>query len=300
MKYKVALLKGGINSEREVSLNTAKACSYALKEIGHNVFEIDIKDNLLEKLSKIDAEICFNALHGSIGEDGSIQGLLNYLKLPYTHSGVVASAIAMDKLATRQMLYDTDIVFPRTIELKIDNEVIPQNYKGSYVVKPKAGGSSVGVKIIKNKGDEKLLSSLWDNTEDLICEEYIDGKELTVGILDGVALCITEIKTKGKSFYNYTSKYSPGASKHLIPAKIPIKIQNIALEWAELAFKKLGCRGVARVDFRYDPKSSNLAMLELNTQPGMTDTSLIPEQAEYCGIQFNRLISKLLEMATFD
>ena len=300
MKYNVALLKGGVNSEREVSLNTARACSYALKEIGHKVFEIDIKDNLLEHLSKLNVEICFNALHGSIGEDGSIQGLLNYLKLPYTHSGVVASAIAMDKLATRQMLNETDIVFPKTIELKIDTEINPQNYNGAYVIKPKSGGSSVGVRIIKNKSSEKLSSSLWDNPKDLICEEYIDGKELTVGILDGVALCITEIETKNKSFYNYESKYLPGESKHLIPAKIPNRIQKVALDWAELAFKKLGCRGVARVDFRYDPKTSILAMLELNTQPGMTDTSLIPEQAEYCGIQFNRLISKLLEMARCD
>ena len=300
MKYKIALLKGGLNNEREISLKTAEECSLALKKLGHKVYEFDIKDQFINKLSELKIDVCFNALHGSLGENGSIQGLLNYLKIPYTHSGVKASSVAMDKSLTKTTLSKFGIVFPEVVDIEINQYIKPVNYDGSYVIKPKSEGSSVGIKIVKKDTNCLIPSSYWKNAKELISEVFIEGIELTVGILAGKALCVTEIIAEKNSFYDYESKYSHGGSKHIIPAKLPQIIEQQAIDWAEKAYIKLECRGIARADFRYNPKTLKLFMLEINTQPGMTKTSLIPEQAIYSGISFKELIKKLLELAQCD
>ncbi len=298
MKHKVGLLMGGKTSEREVSLNTSQACKAALTQLGHDVFEIDIDENLIKNLYDLNIDVCFNALHGGVGENGSIQGLLNVINLPYTHSGVKASSIAMDKPTAKFLLSNKGISFPERVKLKVDKSISAIKYKGKYVIKPRAEGSSIGIKIIQD--NSKVPKDYWSNPDELMSEKYISGKELTVGVLDGKALCVTEIIPEKDNFYDYTSKYELGGSKHILPAEIPKKIKEKAIKWSEKAFRFLECRGVIRADFRYDEKNSNLFMLEINTQPGMTKTSLIPEQASFCGISFNELISKILEKARCD
>ena len=299
MSHKVGLLMGGKTSEREVSLNTSEACKTALSQLGHDVFEIDVDENLINILRDLDVDVCFNALHGGIGENGSIQGLLNLINLPYTHSGVRASSIAMDKPTAKSFLSKSGILFPEKIQLKLGKYISARNYKGQFVIKPRSEGSSIGIKIIRDN-NSKIPKNFWPNPEDLMSEKYISGKELTVGVLDGRALCVTEIIPEKDNFYDYNSKYELGGSKHILPAEIPAKIKEKAIKWSEKAFKELDCRGIIRADYRYDEINSNLYMLEINTQPGMTKTSLIPEQAYFCGISFNELISKILEKARCD
>ena len=298
--HRVALLKGGINSENNVSLKTAEACSYALKELKYELIEIDIKDQFISKITDGKVRKCFNALHGSYGENGSIPGLLNCLKVPYTHSGVLASSIAINKKLTKEILSKIGISFPKPVKLNKSKYLSPVNYNQKFVIKPNSEGSSIGVKIIPKDNKENILSSFWDNSDDLIAEEYIHGQELTVGVLNGKSLCVTEIISEINTFYDYSSKYIKDGSKHIIPANIPDKIQKQALKWAEKSYKLLNCRGVIRADFRFDQTANKLFMLEINTHPGMTETSLIPEQAEHCGISFVNLIRIIMEGAQCD
>ncbi|MFL2813466.1 MAG: D-alanine--D-alanine ligase [Candidatus Puniceispirillales bacterium] len=297
---KIALLKGGNGSESEISLMTADACKYAFKKMGFNYLDINIKEDYISKITSENIDLCFNALHGGLGENGSIPGLLNCLNIPYTHSGIEASSVAINKTLTKHVLSKEGISFPKSLELKIQKYITPINFKGDFVIKPNCEGSSIGIKIISQDSNNKILSSFWENKNDIIAEEFIEGKELTVGVLNGKSLCITEIIAEKNTFYDYESKYNKKGSTHIIPAKIPESIQKLAFEWSEKSYKFLNCRGVIRVDFRYNDKKNELFMLEINTHPGMTETSLIPEQAQYYGLPFNDLIKKIMDGARCD
>ena len=301
----VLLLKGGDGSEREVSLNTAKECAKAIKQIGCKITEVDIAESDISSLSKINADICFNALHGYCGEDGSIQGFLNLLKIPYTHSGVAASSIAMNKInfkriITEATMFSNDpIYFPKTLQIKNNEKYLEVDYDDSFVIKPIKGGSSVGVNIIKKGNKISYTDKL--NNKQLMAETFVGSKELTVTVLKENPLCVTEITTlNDKEFYNYKAKYDKDGSNHKIPADIPRVIYKKALSWALKAHKIIGCRGISRTDFRYDENNEKLYMLELNTQPGMTQTSLSPEQAAHCGININNMIKILLKEARYE
>ena len=301
----VLLLKGGNGSEKEVSLNTAKECAKAMKQLGYKITEIDITDINFPNLTEINADICFNALHGDYGEDGSIQGLLNLLKIPYTHSGVATSSIAMNKINFKRIITDATkfsddpILFPKTLQIIKKGKFLEVDYDGTFVVKPIKGGSSVGVNIIK-KGNKIPYFDKFFN-EQLMAETFVGSKELTVTVLKENPLCVTEIKTSPeKEFYNYNAKYDKGGSFHNIPASIPKFIYDKAMSWALKAHQIIGCKGISRSDFRFDNKNEKLYMLELNTQPGMTGTSLSPEQASYCGLSFNEMIEIIIKEASYE
>ena len=301
----VLLLKGGFGPEREVSLESAKACSVAIKENGFKVTEVDYATMNINKLINVKPDICFNALHGDFGENGSIQGLLNILKIPYTHSGVTASAIAMNKLIFKRLIISTTensndpIFFPKTLHINEGEKLSINNYKGSFVVKPKSGGSSVGVKIVKEQDDIPLKKDF--AFDDIMAEEFVGSKELTVTVLKDKPLCVTEIKAgQDKEFYNYKAKYEKNGSTHVIPAQIPDNIYKQAMSWASRVHNIIGCKGISRSDFRYDNVSSQLYMLEINTQPGMTNTSLSPEQALFCNISLKDMVKIIIEEATYE
>ena len=294
---KIGMLYGGWNSEAEVSKASSHFCSMVARECGYEVIEIELDRNLPILLTKHKVDIVFNALHGQIGEDGSVQGLLNILDIPFTHSGVAASAIAMDKLLSSRLFEGANIKTPPKILLNEGEHVTPIDHSGPYVIKPRNDGSSVGVEIIL---DGRLCPrNRWDSKTHLIAEQYISGREITVSILNGKALCVTEIITKAE-FYNYEAKYEIGGSQHILPATVPESCTQKAMFWAEKAFELLGCRGVARADLRWDEDSNKLYLLEINTQPGMTPTSLVPEQASYCNVSMHRLITLLIEAAQCD
>ena len=300
MKKKVAILKGGHSSEREVSLSTGKACSEALSKLGYIIKSIDTKENFIEQLMKFKPDAVFNALHGKHGEDGIIQGFLETMKIPYTHSGVLASSIAMDKILAKICFKDAGIPV-------IDHVILDQGFSFQeipfafpFVVKPVDGGSSVGVKIFRNKDDWLLNKNLENDNKKYIVEAYIPGRELTVATMGKKSLTVTDILSD--QWYDYEAKYKIGASKHIVPAKIPENIKKLCLDYALTAHIKLGCHGVTRTDFRWDEKlgTKGLFVLELNTQPGMTPTSLVPEQANYIGMSFEDLCEWLIKDASYD
>ena len=301
----VLLLKGGFGPEREVSLESAKACSRAIKENGFMVTEVDIAKMNVNNLTSLKADVCFNALHGNSGENGSIQGLLNLLKLPYTHSGVAASAISMNKIYFKRLILNTTestddpIIFPKTLEINEGEKISIKNYKGLYVLKPKNGGSSVGVKIVKGQNSIPLKNEFkW---KDLMAEEFVGSMELTVTVLKDKPLCVTEIKAgQDKDFYNYKAKYEKNGSTHEIPARIPRQSYEQAMSWALRAHKIVGCKGISRSDFRYDKINNQLYMLEINTQPGMTETSLSPEQALFCNISLSEMVKIIIKEASYE
>ena len=300
MKKRVAILKGGDSVEREVSLSTGQSCSKALIRLGYNVKSIDTKENFIDELIKFKPDVVFNALHGRYGEDGIIQGFLESLKIPYTHSGVQASSIAMDKNLAKICFKEAGI--PVVDHVILDESYSLQNipFKLPYVIKPLAGGSSVDVKILKNENDWQPFKYSRNKNKKYLVEPYIPGRELTVAILGNKPLIVTDIISD--NWYNYDAKYKIGASKHIIPAKIPINIEKLCLDYALIAHDKLGCRGVTRTDFRWNEKlgSKGLFILELNTQPGMTPTSLVPEQANFIGMSFEDLCDWLIEDACID
>ena len=299
----VGVLMGGFSKEREVSLNTGRACSEALKKANYNVSEIIVDKNLIDKLMDLKPDVCFNALHGSYGEDGNIQGLLNTLRIPYTHSGVTASSIAMNKLYTKNIISDITknnskpIIFPKNLIFKN-----PNDYKQFFpiVIKPISGGSSVDIQIIYDfEKFKSLLPVLLKNK--ILIEPFVGDKELTVTVLKNKPLTVTEIiPKKNNKYYNYDSKYSKNASLHEIPANIPKTIFNQAMEWAKEAHIMLGCSGISRTDYRYDSLNEKLYMLEINTQPGMTKTSLAPEQAKFLNIEMSELVDLLIKEAKWE
>ena len=299
----ILLLKGGFGSEREVSQKSAQACYEALININMKVTQFDIASMNIADLINLKPDICFNALHGNIGENGSIQGFLNLLHLPYTHSGVEASSIAMNKMHFRRIITNATensndpIHFPRLLEIKQDGQLTNTDLNDKIVLKPINGGSSVGVEIVNRLALKKFSEK---NLKNSMAEIFVGNKELTVTVLKNRPLCVTEIKAnQSQEFYNYKAKYEKDGSLHIIPAKIPKKIYDQSMSWALRAHNILGCKGISRSDFRYDTVNNKLYMLEINTQPGMTDTSLSPEQAQFCNISFEEMIRIILKEASY-
>nr|WP_310542216.1 D-alanine--D-alanine ligase [Phenylobacterium sp.] len=295
----VALLLGGLSSERDVSLVSGRECGDALERLGARVTRVDAGRDLAQVLTRLKPDVCFNALHGEWGEDGCVQGVLETLNLPYTHSGVLASALAMDKAKSKAVLAAAGVTVPggglfNRFEAAAEHVMPPP-----YVVKPNAEGSSVGVFIVldgANRPPQEIIAPEWTFGEEVMIEPYIRGKELAVAVMDGKALTVTDIVPKS-GFYDYEAKYGDGGSEHILPARIPLKTLEKAMELAERAHAALGCRGVTRSDLRYDDINDILVLLEVNTQPGMTPTSLVPEQAAMKGVDFDNLVLWITEDA---
>jgi D-alanine-D-alanine ligase len=301
---RVAVLLGGLSPERDVSLVSGRACANALREEGFDVTEIDAGHDLAVRLADAKPDAVFNALHGRWGEDGCVQGLLELMEIPYTHSGVLASALAMHKERAKAAFRAAGLPLVKSIVVDRRRAAGGHLMKPPYVVKPVNQGSSVGVFIVRegdNRPPEALNSADWNLGDQVMIEDYVPGRELTVAVMGDQALAVTEIVPK-MAFYDYDAKYAPGGSEHVIPAQIPDVVRHEALALAERAHAALGCRGVSRSDFRYDDtKGANrLIVLEVNTQPGMTPTSLVPEQAAYKGMSFRALVRWILEDASCD
>lgn len=298
---KVAVLMGGWSAERPVSLISGKAGADAARALGHDVTEIDATRDIADQLKSAAPDVVLNALHGPWGEDGHVQAVLELLEIPYTHSGVLASALAMDKTKTKMVLAAAGLDVPRGALMSRHDAAAQHPMEPPYVVKPNADGSSFGVFIVRkgdNRPPEALSAEDWTGSDTMLVEEFIAGRELTVAVLGDRALGVTEILT-GREFYDFDAKYAAGGSSHVVnPPDLPTEITTRARAQALIAHSALGCRGLTRTDFRYDPASGRLVVLETNTQPGMTATSLAPEQAAACGISFNDLIAWLLEDAS--
>jgi D-alanine-D-alanine ligase len=305
MKFKrVAVLLGGRSPEREVSLVSGRACAKALREEGFEVVEIDAQRDVAERLHAAKPDAAFNALHGRWGEDGCVQGVLEMMEIPYTHSGVLASAIAMHKERAKAVFRAAGLPLADSILVNRKDAAARHLMKPPYVIKPVNQGSSVGVYIIR-EGDNRppgvLGTDEWTLGDEVMLEDYVPGRELTAAVMGDRALAVTEIVPRTK-FYDYEAKYADGGSEHVIPASIPPAATKEAMELAVRAHAALGCRGVSRTDFRYDDtKGKNrIIVLEVNTQPGMTPTSLVPEQAAYTGMNFRSLVRWILEDASCD
>ncbi|KFC66375.1 D-alanine--D-alanine ligase [Devosia sp. LC5] len=303
MTKHVAVLMGGWSNERQVSLSSGTECAAALRRAGYRVTEVDVGRDIANVLADLKPDVAFNALHGPFGESGMIQGFLELIQLPYTHSGVLASALAMDKHQAKIVLKAaglpvTDhVVVPRADAARSHVMATP------YVIKPIADGSSFGVHIVKqgaNRPPQDILGEDWNSGEEVMVERYIPGRELTCAVMGDVALGVTEIVTE-LSFYNYEAKYAKGGSVHIIPAQLKPKIYDKVQKLSLAAHAAFGCRGVSRTDFRYNDavgEDGELVCLEINTQPGMTETSLVPEQAKYAGHSFEDLVSWMVEDAS--
>jgi D-alanine-D-alanine ligase len=302
---RVAVLLGGLSPERPVSLVSGKGCADALRRLGHDVMEIDPQNpNWIAELQSAGVEKVFNALHGEWGEDGRTQGVLDYLKLPYTHSGTLASALAMDKDKSKAVFAQAGLPLANGKLMHRLEAAKAHPMPAPYVVKPNAQGSSVGIFIVRegaNRPPEQLLDPDWTFGDEVLVEEFVDGKELTVAVMhDRGALAVTEIFiTSDGDWYDFDAKYADGGSRHEVPAKIPQTVADQLMRAAEAAHHALGCRGVTRADFRYDPKRDRVALLEVNTQPGMTPTSLVPEQAAHVGLSYDQLVAWILEDASW-
>ena len=288
---------GGPSAEREVSLSTGRECAAALREAECNVIEVDAGRDLSERLAEISPDVVFNALHGRWGEDGCVQGMLEWLQIPYTHSGVLASALAMDKQKTKAAyvaagLPVVDSMIAPAKEVKRRHVMEPP-----YVVKPNNEGSSVGVYLVREAANSPPQLSD-DMPEQVMVEQYVAGRELTTSVMGDRALTVTDIITEG--WYDYHAKYAEGGSRHEVPAQVPQEIFDACMDYAMRAHNILGCRGLSRTDFRWDESRGldGLVLLETNTQPGMTPTSLSPEQAQKVGISFPELCRWLVEDAS--
>jgi D-alanine-D-alanine ligase len=294
---KVAVLMGGPSAEREVSLSTGHECATALREEGYDVIEVDAGPDLCARLDAIRPDVAFNALHGRWGEDGCVQGMLEWLRIPYTHSGVLASALAMDKERAKAAF--------RAVGLPVaesglwPSEAIRRRHVMAppYVVKPYNEGSSVGVYIVA-EGANTPPKLAEDSPEVMMVEQYVPGRELTTTVIGDRAIGVTEIIAEG--WYDYHAKYAEGGSRHVVPADIPTEIEVYCLDYALTAHEALGCKGVSRTDFRWDDSRGldGLYLLEINTQPGMTPTSLSPEQAAIAGLSFGQFCAWMVEDAS--
>mgnify|MGYP003393129011 FL=1 len=294
MKNKhIAVLKGGWSAEREVSLNSGAACAKALSELGYKVTEIDVQPDIAEVLRQIKPDLVFNALHGRFGEDGCMQGLLEIMKIPYTHSGVLASSVAMDKPLAKVLFAAAGLKVPVGRLVTHEELLKAEPMKRPYVVKPANEGSSVGVYIFHDRDNKTPSLTLppAGRGESWMVEEYIAGREITVAVLNDKPLGVTEIRPKS-GFYDYENKYTDGKTEHLCPAPLTKDEYDAVMQMGLVAHRALGCRGLTRSDFRYDGK--DFYILEINTQPGMTSLSLSPEIAAYVGISFNELVQELV------
>jgi D-alanine-D-alanine ligase len=300
----VAVLMGGWSSEREVSLTSGKGVAAALRERGwSNVTELDMDRDVAARLSQLKPDIVFNALHGTPGEDGTVQGMMDLMGLKYTHSGLATSVIAIDKELTKMVLVPHGIRMPAgkivTSESLHQEDPLPR----PYVVKPINEGSSVGVAIVTEDGNYgnpigKDVPGPWNEFDELLTEPFIKGRELTVAVMGGEPLAVTELKPKA-GFYDYAAKYTDGLTQHICPAEIPYEIASAMMDMAARAHQLLGCKGASRSDFRWDDElgEAGIYLLEVNTQPGMTPLSLVPEQAKMKGISYGELAERLIAEA---
>ena len=294
---RIAVLKGGRSAEREVSLVSGAECAAALRQEGYRVVEIDAGPDLAQALIEAKPDVVFNALHGRWGEDGCVQGLLEWLGIPYTHSGVLASALAMDKRRAKQVFRAAGLPVAEGLLASREEVRASHPMPPPYVVKPVNEGSSFGVYIVPAGANGPAQVSD-DMPETLLVEAFVPGRELTTAVMGDRALAVTDIIAAG--WYDYHAKYAPGGSRHVVPAELPAEITEACLDYALRAHGALGCRGVSRTDFRWDESRglAGLYLLETNTQPGMTPTSLAPEQAAHCGMSFGALVRWMVEDAS--
>ncbi|MEI9852073.1 MAG: D-alanine--D-alanine ligase [Sphingomonas sp.] len=303
MTLHVAVLMGGWSAEREVSLMSGKGVAEALESLGHRVTRIDMGRDVALKLAEAKPDVVFNALHGTPGEDGTVQGMLDLMGLRYTHSGLVTSVIAIDKQLTKQALVPHGIPMPTGQVVETESLFAADPLPRPYVLKPVNEGSSVGVAIVTNEGNygnpiARGAAGPWQEFDSLLAEPYVRGRELTTAVLGDTALGVTELKPKG-GFYDYQAKYTEGLTEHVCPAEIPEEIAAECMRIALAAHRLLGCRGTSRSDFRWDDERglAGLFLLEVNTQPGMTPFSLVPEQAKHAGMDYAELVRRILEEA---
>ena len=302
-KLHVAVLMGGWSSEREVSLSSGSGVADALESLGHRVSRIDMDRDVAQRLGADRPDVVFNALHGTPGEDGSVQGMLDLMGIKYTHSGLVTSVISIDKELTKQVLVPHGIRMPAgkiiASETLYEGDPLPR----PYVLKPVNEGSSVGVAIVTDSSNfgnpiSREAEGPWQNFKRLLAEPFIKGRELTVAVLGDEALAVTELKPKS-GFYDYDAKYTDGMTEHVCPAEVPGPIADAMKDMALRSHRLLNCRGTSRSDFRWDEEQGleGLYLLEVNTQPGMTPLSLVPEQARYCGMSYAELVRRIVELA---
>ena len=297
---RVAVIYGGWSSERPVSLSSGQQMAAAARKAGYDVTEIDVTRDLAAQLAEAKPDVVLNGLHGPWGEDGCVQGLLEVMGIPYSHSGVLASALAMDKLKSKAVYRGAGLDVAADKRVTRAEAAAAHALPPPYVIKPVNEGSSFGVLIVRegaNGPPQELTGPNWRYGDYLMAEEYIPGRELTVAVLGDRALAVTEITTL-RDYYDFDAKYASGGSKHVIPADLPAQVTKAAMDAALLAHRALGCRGATRSDFRYDEKKDRLVILETNTQPGMTPTSLVPEQAAHMGMAFEDLVAWMIEDAS--
>ncbi len=300
MTKHIGVLMGGWSAEREISLVSGAAVAKSLTEAGFEVTPIDVQRDMGALMTRLypRPDAIFNALHGRFGEDGCVQGVLDILDIPYTHSGLLASALAMNKPMAKRLFADAGIPVPEHKIATADEIIAGDVMERPYVVKPVNEGSSVGVHIVMEGDNEPVFGdSGWPYGDRVMVEKFIPGRELTVSVMGHKALAVTEILT-GREFYDYDAKYADGGSRHVVPAEIEADVTDEAMRLAVLAHQTLGCRGVSRADFRLDGKA--LYLLEINTQPGMTPTSLVPEQAVHTGLSFQDLVVWMVDNAECD
>lgn len=299
----VAVLMGGWSNERPVSLMSGNGVADALEKVGYKVSRVDMDRNVAQVLAGLRPDVVFNALHGVPGEDGSVQGMLDLMGIKYTHSGMVTSVIAIDKELTKQRLVPAGIPMPKGTIVESESLYAGDPLPRPYVLKPVNEGSSVGVAIVKADGNygnpiSREAIGPWQEFDTLLAEPFIKGRELTVAVLGGKPLCVTELKPKS-GFYDFDAKYTDGLTEHVCPAEIPQDIADYMMELAQRAHDLLGCKGASRTDFRWDDelRRDGVFVLETNTQPGMTPLSLVPEQAKQMGISYEQLVDILVKEA---
>ncbi|MEM8616997.1 MAG: D-alanine--D-alanine ligase [Pseudomonadota bacterium] len=297
---RVAVVCGGWSSEREVSLSSGRGMVKAAREAGYDAIEVDATRSLSTQLEAIAPDVVLNALHGPWGEDGCVQGVFEVLGLPYSHSGVLASALAMDKIKAKAIFAAIGLDVAKDVAVTREDVAQRHPLPPPYVVKPVNEGSSFGVLFVRegaNGPAREVLSEAWRYGDHLMAEEFIPGRELTVAVMGDRPLAVTEITTL-REFYDFDAKYADNGSRHIVPAELPDTVTDAALQAALVAHRALGCRGVTRSDFRFDEGKGRLVILETNTQPGMTPTSLVPEQAAYCGMSYTELVAWMIEDAS--
>lgn len=306
MTKHVAVLMGGWSAEREVSLRSGEACAAALEGERFEVTRIDVGRNIAEVLTRLKPDVALNALHGRVGEDGTIQGILEVLRVPYTHSGVLASALAMQKDKAKLVMAAAGVPVAHSITVDRHEAAKRHVLPPPYVLKPVNEGSSVGVIIVREDRThppQEIGREDWAYGDALLAETFVAGRELTCAVIDGKATAVTDILASAGAFYDYDAKYAPGGSIHVLPANLKENIYQNVQQLALRAHRALGCRGVSRSDFRYDDRpegTGDLVVLEVNTQPGMTETSLVPEMAAHAGYSFGGLVRWMVEDASCD
>jgi len=301
----VAVLMGGWSAEREVSLSSGKACAGALERAGFRVVPVDVtRGSIVSVLQELKPDVAFNALHGKWGEDGCCAAILETLQIPYTHSGVLASSLAMHKEKSKVIFRDAGLPVADSLLVPLDMVAAGHPMEPPYVVKPVAEGSSVGVHIVLEVANSPVAAVLDVRSvfgTHAMVDRFVPGRELTCAVIGEMALGVIDIVSKSSSWYDYTAKYAPGGSQHILPAEIPADVYSRCQDYAARAHKALGCRGVSRADFRYDDKGTGeLIVLEVNTQPGMTGTSLVPELAAHAGQSYEELVTWMVNDASVD